>query len=905
MLSLIIKKNIMKNYFLHTLAILLIATGTVSAQDYTSLLRNKLLSSRSSEGMTQQDLEGLTIYNQSTNRRSGVEHVYAIQKYNGIEIFNSIVTATFRGEELIHMGDKLQTGVASRVRNASPVLTPIQAATKAASLLGAGTANFSTLERKSSQEVILDKGGVSADVVPVKLMYQLTDTNEFRLVWDLSIHMLDQPNWYSVRVDAENGEILSENDWYATCTFGPTESHSHSQNATKSIAKSEKQSSFGFKAEEINTALNGPQYNVYPLPIINPNVGTPQLITDPSDPEASPFGWHDTDGVEGADFTITRGNNVYAQDDVDRDNLTFGDSPEGGADLVFDFEYNLNTEPENIFDATTTNLFYLNNIVHDVMYYYGFDEASGNFQETNYTGEGFGNDFVIAQSQDPRFKNNASFATPPEAGMFRPVMMMHLFDEPELSLTLNVSGGSVDGNFTGIPANFGNPVPGIGDTPITASLILVEDDNSEGSTDANDGCDPIVNGAALAGNIAVMRRASCEFSDQALEAQNNGAIGVVIVNSVPSAPFAMTSGSFGSQVSIPAIMVGQSDGEALIEALLGGESLDGNLIMQQEYLLDSSLDNLVVVHEYAHGISARLVAGPFAPNCINNEESMDEGWSDFYGLMFTMTEDDFPEEPRGVVNYLIGESETDGGIRPAPYSTDRDINDLTYGDTLNQDEISVPHGIGTVWATMLWDITWYLIDEYGFDADLYNGTSGNNIAIQLVTDGLKMTSCIPGFEDARNGVIAAIEINSMIPEEDKEEVTCAIWGIFAERGLGLSAEQRLTETRQDQVEAFDAPTFNANLGVCEFPVMLNVDEFVENNFSVFPNPSNGQINVSMRTNLGAGQIQIMDLNGRVVFSQDNLLEGTININANGLSTGVYLLQVSNQDVSEATKLIIK
>ena len=179
------------------------------------------------------------------------------------------------------MGDKLQTGVASRVRNASPVLTPIQAATKAASLLGAGTANFSTLERKSSQEVILNKGGVSADVVPVKLMYQLTDTNEFRLVWDLSIHMLDQPNWYSVRVDAENGEILSENDWYATCTFGPTESHSHSQNATKSIAKSEKQSSFGFKAEEINTALNGPQYNVYPLPIINPNVGTPQLITDP------------------------------------------------------------------------------------------------------------------------------------------------------------------------------------------------------------------------------------------------------------------------------------------------------------------------------------------------------------------------------------------------------------------------------------------------------------------------------------------------------------------------------------------------------------------------------------------------------------------------------------------------
>ena len=61
----------------------------------------------------------------------------------------------------------------------------------------------------------------------------------------------------------------------------------------------------------------------------------------------------------------------------------------------------------------------------------------------------------------------------------------------------------------------------------------------------------------------------------------------------------------------------------------------------------------------------------------------------------------------------------------------------------------------------------------------------------------------------------------------------------------------------------------------------------------------------MNTSLGNGQIKIVDLNGRIVFSQDSLLEGTISINATGLSTGVYLLQVSNQDVSETTKLIIK
>ena len=92
----------MKNYYSPILAVLLLVAGSLTAQDYTSLLKSNLMSSRSSEGMTTQDLKELTIYNQSTNRRSGVEHVYAIQKHNGVEIFNAVISAAFRGEELIH-----------------------------------------------------------------------------------------------------------------------------------------------------------------------------------------------------------------------------------------------------------------------------------------------------------------------------------------------------------------------------------------------------------------------------------------------------------------------------------------------------------------------------------------------------------------------------------------------------------------------------------------------------------------------------------------------------------------------------------------------------------------------------------------------------------------------------------
>lgn len=72
----------------------------------------------------------------------------------------------------------------------------------------------------------------------------------------------------------------------------------------------------------------------------------------------------------------------------------------------------------------------------------------------------------------------------------------------------------------------------------------------------------------------------------------------------------------------------------------------------------------------------------------------------------------------------------------------------------------MPHGVGFIWATMLWEMTWNLIDEYGFDPDLYNGSGGNNLALQLVIDGLKLQPCSPGFIDACDAILAADRINN-------------------------------------------------------------------------------------------------------------------------------------------------
>ena len=56
-----------------------------------------------------------------------------------------------------------------------------------------------------------------------------------------------------------------------------------------------------------------------------------------------------------------------------------------GPDCEFDFPIDFATEdPLGYTSAAVTNLFYWNNVIHDVQYLYGFDEVAGNFQQNNY-----------------------------------------------------------------------------------------------------------------------------------------------------------------------------------------------------------------------------------------------------------------------------------------------------------------------------------------------------------------------------------------------------------------------------------------------------------------------------------------------------------------------------------------
>ncbi|MEE8525197.1 MAG: M36 family metallopeptidase, partial [Thermoanaerobaculia bacterium] len=547
--------------------------------------------------------------------------------------------------------------------------------------------------------------------------------------------------------------------------------------------------------------LSWDAYEVFAQPKESPLDGPRTIEIDPADVTASAFGWHDTNGSAGAEFTTTRGNNVCAQTDRNANNSACGTEtqPDGGPTLDFTgavVPLNLAQSPIDYQEAAVANLFYWNNVLHDVLHRYGFDEASGNFQENNYGNGGSGSDSVNADAQDGSGTNNANFSTPPDGS--NPRMQMFEWTPVADSIVTVNSPGSIAGDYTATAAGFGAALNATG---ITGDFELVDDGTALGS----EGCNSL--SGFTAGRVAVIDRGSCEFGTKVLNAENAGAIAAIVVNNQGDGTIVMGPGAQGNQVSISSVMIGQSDGDT-IKAELGG-GVNGTLKDAGGSVpnRDSDLDNGIIAHEYCHGLSIRLTGGAQTSNCLSGNQQAGEGWSDLCTLFFTASAADISTTARGVGAYALFEPVDGPGIRTFPYSTDLAVNPLTYGE-LAAGTLSVPHGIGTVWATAVWEVYWNLVDKHGFNADLINGNAGNNIAIQLVVDGLKLQPCNPTFLDARDAILLADQQNNGGANE------CEIWRGFAKRGMGVNAQDGGTANSLSVTEDFSTPPQCVEPNIC-------------------------------------------------------------------------------------------
>ena len=721
---------------------------------------------RTKLGLSDGDLEDLRSRS-FVKRRNGTTHLNLRQRVRGIEVMGGDMgLAVDRNGRVFGLWSHFVSGAAVKSKLGRPTLNAreaLAAAARALSLPSTGKHRLLDRDGGPARRAVFAGGLVSRDDIPVKLVYQPVG-EDLKLAWDLVVRLPDGSHWWNLQIDADTGEVLARSDWIAHGSYR----------------------SFG------------------PPPVMNPDEGPHILNIGPSPDRslgASPYGWHDTNGVAGAEFTDTRGNNVIAQHDRDA-NDTFvspadGTRPDGGPGLVFDFPIDFTNAPQVFEEASITNLFYWTNLAHDVFYSYGFDEASGNFQTHNYGQGGAGNDAVIADAQDGAGTNNALFGTPPDG--FPGRMEMFLFSSPAM-LEVN-SPPSVAGIYDAGIALFGPQLDG---DIVSGEVVQALDASDSAGESTTDGCSPFENEDDIDGAIALIDRGTCLFVEKVANAQEAGADAAIIVNNEGDGIVVMSGTN--PLIDIPSLFIGQSDGAAL-----AAESASGvEATIRDGQARDGTLDGGIIIHEYAHGLSNRLTGGAANSSCLGSAQSssLGEGWSDFFTLAFGASTGDTGAESVGFGTYSTAQGFAGPGIRTRRYSTDFTLNDLTLAAIETQ---PAPHGVGEVWALALWEMLWQLVAAHGFDPDLYGGSGGNNLAMQLVVDGLQLQPCNPTFIEARDSLLDAESDLSAGANE------CLMWTAFAKRGLGAAAS-----TSEDPGEISASEDFSLPAECAEFCADGNV-----------------------------------------------------------------------------------
>lgn len=870
------------------------------SQNPLDKIKTYLNENRSKIQVQTNDINDLVIVNDFSSESTGINNYHVKQRYQGIEIFNSDSNFWIKNDKVINGGEEFISNIGQKVNTTTPSISVTNAFTQVLSKLNENVFPTQIIESQTNN-FKLTNGALSEDPVKAKLNYILTTENTLRLAWTFEFYTQDTNHLWNIDIDAVDGKILTKRDLVISCNFNSNSCNHAHKNNSKGISFNNAM----FKSKETFLAVNpgNTAYRVIPYNFESPNHTTRQLISNPEFvANASPKGWHDANTLVGTTaslrYNITRGNNVWARNDFAGTNSTAspnGTSPTGTGtfpNLTFDFPYpGTSAVASTYINAANTNLFYMNNVMHDLWYQYGFNEANKNFQANNYGRGGAQGDAVIAESQDgsqasPPNLNNANFSTPTDGSA--PRMQMFLWDVGPSFFIVNspadIAGGKEARDNSFNPGNVAIPFSPNG---IVSDLVLSDDGNG----DVLDACQPIINASALNGKIAVVKRGDCTFVSKVRAVQNAGAIAAIIVNNVEG-PVGM-AGADGN-ITIPAISVSKEVGDAII-ARMATSTVNVKLERASDFVnTDGDFDNGIIAHEYGHGISTRL-----SGNCLNSAEQQGEGWSDWFWLMMQIKPGDTRNGARGIGTFAQNEAVDGLGIREFRYSTDMAVNPHTFADTnqqffTNADGIDVTsvHGMGSIWAVMLWDLAWNYIDKYGYDSNIYTGTGGNNKVMRLVLDGIKLDGCSPTFVSARDALIAADQATT------GGQDYCMIWSTFARRGLGVNASSGSPNSSQDQVEDFTEPAAGPNC-------TLSVNYFENNElFRVYPNPTNDLLNIRINNYVGKVNIQVIDINGRIVNeyqNEDFNVEKSINLN--GLQTGIYVLKVNGDNVNFTQKIV--
>lgn len=355
------------------------------------------------------DVRSLVVEKQYTSPASGAQYLSIGQRIEGMRVHNALISATIdRDGRLAIIGGR--TG--SLRTSGQPKLTAADALQRAAALGGAQLslpAGARTVAKGRHRfENTVATRLQSPSPLTAEMVWFIDRDRSLRRAWLTDVELSGQ-SWHETLIDAENGATLARESRYDHVD-------------ARVFTGQHPDDSPGGRQLVGLTGVNGSWVDVVP----------------------------------GA--TVTAGNNVIAYQDLDNSNA-IGYQPTAVDDLAFDFPFsdawrdlaliddadfaNL-TDPQwqaalaADLDAAVTQVFYYANDMHDWLYGFGFDEASGNFQVDNLGNGGVAGDPVLAEAHDgfdfgcssgaSRCVNNAFFGTNADGSTAR--MQMYLWIRP-------------------------------------------------------------------------------------------------------------------------------------------------------------------------------------------------------------------------------------------------------------------------------------------------------------------------------------------------------------------------------------------------------------------------------------------------------------------------------------------
>ena len=853
--------------------------ANINAQSTEKVIQNYIKSDVSFKSNTNAEFKILN----EDNSASLKSNIVNVQQYHGnIPIYKSLAKAVIQNGKIVSFNNnffKVSQNIASENIDRTEALS------SALRSLDIKETAFEALDEKNEDLINLPDNKVAS------LKFYFQKDNMLVPAQLFFINQTDKNQHFATLVSLATGEILDNTKMIDECSFDRNHAGADHDHTAVASAKDHLLTHFNSKKSSDNKtkAATDASYNVFPFPIEAPTFGSRSIVNNPWDLTASPEGWHSNGS---ANFTNTRGNNVLAYVDNNASNNANGFSPESTTTSSLSFDFPFAESPtlsayENR-SSTVTNLFYANNMIHDIFYKFGFTEASRNYQTNNFGKGGGPGDAVRAEAFDGSGYNNANFASGQEIQntlgnwiVQAPRMQMYLWDsgvtfkqrmfynDPVLATRPAVNTAS--GFYSSGGGKYLMEIPVTGDVAVPSVV---------------NACTALTAGS-LAGKIAIVNISGCTNDVKIRNVQAAGAVGVLLhrTSSNTVTDWTVTS---GSGINIPMIMIPRDEGNFIKAEITAGNVVNVTLKDLGVGYKNSSFDNGIVIHEYGHGISNRLTGQGYS--CLNNSEQMGEGWSDFFALMLTNTPSYTATTGRGIGTYASNTLPTAGGIRGYRYTTNMAVNPHTYGDTNSTG--GQPHAVGEIWATILWDLHWKMAEKYGYNYDITaDPNSGSAKTLQLVMDGLKLQPCNPNFVSGRDAILQA---DLLAGGTDN----CLIWEVFARRGLGQNASAGSASSISDQVEDFTVPA----------GCILAAEDIAKNKaFGIYPNPAKGEFFIKTAPTVGnvTVKVEVIDLNGKLVKSLERKKNSAEAISTKGLVKGTYLVVITENGKSNAEKLIIE